>query len=60
MAYGKAEDYEWEEVEEDDWDVLCVDEPDGQRDGTQAGPRGIEFTIEDEGEETKPTWVTRS
>ncbi|EFJ49372.1 hypothetical protein VOLCADRAFT_89729 [Volvox carteri f. nagariensis] len=43
MAYGSSGDYEWEEVEEEDWEVICVDDEE-QKTGV---PRtGIEFTLE--------------
>lgn len=48
MAYGGPDDLEWEEVEEDDWEVLCV-EPGEQAQGG-ASKNGIEFTMEEVGE----------
>ncbi|GIL45587.1 hypothetical protein Vafri_2789 [Volvox africanus] len=43
MAYGGTEDLEWEEVEEEDWEVICVD--DEQKQG--AHRTGIEFTLDE-------------
>ncbi|GFR39970.1 hypothetical protein Agub_g516, partial [Astrephomene gubernaculifera] len=44
MAYGGTGDYEWEEVDEEDWDVVCIDD-EAQQPGVPKN--GIEFTLEE-------------
>ncbi|GLI64108.1 hypothetical protein VaNZ11_007283 [Volvox africanus] len=53
MAYGGTEDLEWEEVEEEDWEVICVD--DEQKQGAHRS--GIEFVLDDEGPERRAKHV---
>ena len=47
---GDADAADWEEVVEDDWDVICIDGEAPQGDAGARTGGTLEFTLEEEGE----------